>query len=164
MRYLKKDPNWIICQEQQHQIPQSLVSPQLTPARASSLFENAMGNPFFDFFKYWPKRSKKKFRIEIWTFSFQICFLNQFLTLESRQTENMQIRVFAYFQFDNFPKSKIDSQSRFEMRMSIFLFKKNFVKRFCQYLKKSKKGFPIVFSKSDVALAGVNCRYRLWVL
>ena len=38
--------------------------------------------------------SKTKFRIEIWTFSFQICFQNQ-------------LRKYAYlrnFQFDHFPK------------------------------------------------------------
>ena len=35
---------------------------------------------------------------------------------------------------------------------------------FAQYLKKSKNRFHIVFSKSDVALEGVNCEYRLWVL
>ena len=39
-----------------------------------------------------------------------------------------------------------------------------FLKRCCQYLKKSKTGFPIVLSKSDVALAGANCGDRLWVL
>ena len=32
------------------------------------------------------------------------------------------IRIFAFFQFDHFPKSKIDFENRFEMRMSIFLF------------------------------------------
>ena len=37
---------------------------------------------------YWPKLFKKKNRIEIWTFSFQICFWNQFLTLGSGQTKN----------------------------------------------------------------------------
>ena len=31
---------------------------------------------------------KKKFRLEIWTFSFQICFWNKFLTSGSGQTEN----------------------------------------------------------------------------
>ena len=36
--------------------------------------------------------------------------------------QNMQIRVFAYFQFEPFPKLKIDSESRFEMKISIFLF------------------------------------------
>ena len=40
----------------------------------------------------------------------------------NRKYENTQIRVFAYFQFDHFPKSKIDSKSRFEMRISIFQF------------------------------------------
>ena len=63
-------------------------------------FENTMGNSFFDFFKYWPKRFKR-ICIEIWTFSFQICFRNQFWTLESGQTENTQICVFVYFQFDH---------------------------------------------------------------
>ena len=46
---------------------------------------NTMGNPFFFyFFKYRSKRSKRKFRIVIWTFSFEICFQNQFLTSGTR--------------------------------------------------------------------------------
>ena len=99
------------------------------------------------------QNAQKKFRTEILTFLFQICFQNQFLTSGSSQTENTQIRIFAYFQFDHFPRSKIDFESRFEMRMSIFLIL-FFLQRFGQYLKKSKIEFPIVFSKSDVALAG----------
>ena len=80
-----------------------------------------MGNLFFYFLN--PDQNvKKKFTTEIWTFLFQISFLNKFSTLGSGQTENIQIRVFAYFQFDHFPKLKIVSESRFEMRMSIFLF------------------------------------------
>ena len=51
---------------------------------------------------------QKKFRIEMWTFSFQNCFKNQFSTLGSGQTENSRIREYVYFQFDHFPKSKID--------------------------------------------------------
>ena len=74
------------------------------------------------FFKYQPKLFKKKFSIEILVFFFQICFWNQFLTSGSGQTENAQIRVFAYYKFDQFPKSKIDSEGRFEKRMPIFLF------------------------------------------
>ena len=81
-----------------------------------------MGNPIFDFFLNTDRNATQKFTIEIWTFSFHICFRNQFLTLGSGQTENTQIHVFVYFQFDHLPKSKIDSESRFEMRMSIFLF------------------------------------------
>ena len=73
-------------------------------------------------------------RIEIWTFSFQICFRNKFLTLGSGQSENTQICVFAYFKFDHFPKLKIDSEGRFEMKISIFLF----LKSFGLYLKKSR--------------------------
>ena len=64
----------------------------------------------------------------------------------------MQIRVSAYFQFDHFPKSKIDIESRF------------FLGAFWSVFKKSKNGFPIIFSISYVALAGVNCEDRLWVL
>ena len=70
--------------------------------------------------------TKKYFRIEIWTFSFQICFQSPCLTSGSGQTENTQICIFAYFQFDHFPKLKIDFESRLEMRMSIFLSKKIF--------------------------------------
>ena len=40
------------------------------------------------------------------------------------------------------------------MRMSIFLFKIYFLERFGQYLKKSKNGFSIVFSKSDLLWQG----------
>ena len=50
---------------------------------------------------------KKKFRIEIWTFSFQIYVKNQFSTSGSGQTENARNRVYVYFQFDHFPKAKI---------------------------------------------------------
>ena len=81
-----------------------------------------MGNPFFDFLNIDQNAPNFFFRIEIWTFSFQICFCKQFSTSGSGQTENVQIRVFAYFQFDHFPKSKIDCEIRFEITMSIFLF------------------------------------------
>ena len=47
-----------------------------------------MGNPFFDFLNTDQNAPKKKFRIEIWTFSFQICFENKFSTSGSGQTEN----------------------------------------------------------------------------
>ena len=49
------------------------------------------------------------------------CFQNQFWTSGSGQTVNTRKYVFAYFQFDHFPKSKIDFESSFEMRRSIFL-------------------------------------------
>ena len=47
------------------------MPPPLPPAK--SHFKNKIGNPFFDFFKYWPKRSKFFFRILIWTLT---CFKN----------------------------------------------------------------------------------------
>ena len=66
------------------------------------------------------------------------------LTFGSGQTENMQILVFAYFQFNHFPKSKIDSESRFEMRTSILFF----VMIFEQYFLKVKKiDFSLYFQK-----------------
>ena len=61
-------------------------------------------------------------RVVIWTFLYQICFRNKISTSGSGQTENTQIRVFAYFQFDQFPKLKINFESWFEIRMSILLF------------------------------------------
>ena len=54
--------------------------------------------------------------------------------------------VFAYFQFDHFPKSKIDFESSFEMRRSKFMLYIFFLERFEQQQKKLKIGFPIVFS------------------
>ena len=50
---------------------------------------------------------------------------NQFRTSGSGQTENTPIKpigIIGVFQFDHFPKSEIDSESRFEMRMTMFLF------------------------------------------
>ena len=94
---------------------------KLDPTPVKSLFENTIGNQFFYFLKYRPKRFKKKFRSEIWTFSFQICIGNRYSTSGSGQTENMQIGVYVYFPFDYFQTLKIDSENRFEMRRSIFL-------------------------------------------
>ena len=62
-----------------------------------SLFENTMENPFFTFLNT-DQNSSKKIRIEIWAFSLQIYFLNQFLTSGSGQTKkytNMCICVFS---------------------------------------------------------------------
>ena len=91
-------------------------------------------------------------------FSFQICFWNQFLTSGRGQTENTQILVFAYFQSDHFPKSKIYSGSRFKMTIFIFLFQIFFCRFFYQYYKKSKNLFPVIFSKSDLTRVG----YIFW--
>ena len=55
------------------------------------------GKSIFDFFST-EQNAKQKIRIEVWTFSFQICFWNQFLTLQSGQTENTQnayLRIFS---------------------------------------------------------------------
>jgi hypothetical protein len=111
---------------------------------------------FLTFFKYWPKRSKKIFKIEIWTFSFQLGFQNQFSTSGSGQTENMQLSVFAYFQSDHFPKLFWKQIWNENVHISIL---KIFLERFGQYLKKSKNGFPIVFSKCDLARGGGGAKF-----
>ena len=49
-------------------------------ALANWKFENTMGNSFFDFSKYWPIRSIFFFWTVLSTFSFEICFRNQFST------------------------------------------------------------------------------------
>ena len=116
------------------------------------------GKSIFLHFKHWPKLLKLKFRTEIWTFSFQIFFW--WSTLGSCQTENSHIRVNTYFLFYHFLKSKIDSESRFEMRRFIFSFKTFFLKNFGNINKKVKKmDFLIVFSKRD--LTGVW--YNFWL-
>ena len=74
---------------------------------------------FLSFFSFHRNTPKLLFRMKIWTFSFQNSFWNQFLTSGRGSTH---IRVFPYFQFDNFLKSKIDFESSFEMRSSIFLY------------------------------------------
>ena len=45
-----------------------------------------------------------------------------------------------------------------------YFYSKFFLEHFGKYLENSKNEFPIVFSKSDGALAGVNCGDRLLVL
>ena len=52
---------------------------------------------FLIFFNTDRNAPKQIFRIEIMTFSFQICFKNQFLTSGSRQTENTRLRVYALY-------------------------------------------------------------------
>ena len=99
--------------------------PQLTPARATSLFENTMVSPFFYFlntdrggcvFSVWPLHKVENwFRKQLW---------------------NKNVHIFILIFFASI--------------LSVF--------------KEVKNGFPIIFSKSDVALAGVNCGDRLWLL
>ena len=76
-----------------------------------------------------------------------ILFSNQFSTSGSGQPENTQICVFAYFQFDPFPESKIDSESRFEKRMPIFLFWFFFKEFRSIFLKNQKIDFPLYIKK-----------------
>ena len=64
-----------------------------TLPRSNHLLKKTMENPFLDFLKYWPKLFKKKIRIEIWTFAFQICFRNQ---LRLQEVVKRKIHKYAY--------------------------------------------------------------------
>ena len=103
-------------------------------------FENTMGNPIFNFFCCWSKRSKKNFTIEIWTFSFQNCFQNQFWTLRSGQTENTQILI-CVFSVQNWFWKQFWNE-----KVHISVVKKKFGAFRSTTTKKLKIGFPIVFS------------------
>ena len=85
---------------------------------------------FFLEWKYVLSSFKPAFGINFWLWEVKIC-------------------VFAYFQFDNFLKSKIDSESSFEMKRSIFLFFKKKLGAFRWKEKKLENWFPIVFFKMD---------------
>ena len=85
------------------------------------------------------------------------------MTSGSGQTENTRIRVYVYFQFTTSQSQKMIFKADLKWECPYFN-SKFFLERFGQYLKKSKNGFLIVFSKSNVALAEVNCGDRLWVL
>ena len=56
----------------------------------------------------------------------------------------LKIRQLEYFQLYRFPKCKIDSESRFEMRISIFLFS-FFWERFDYHRILSTIDFPLYF-------------------
>ena len=57
---------------------------------------------------------KKKFRIVMWTFSFEICFQNQFSISGSGQTKNTQIRVFG-------GKGSLNQSSMNELMKRLFI-------------------------------------------
>ena len=132
--------------------------PKLDPTPVKSLLENAMGNPFFDFFRYWPKLFKKIFRIKIWAFYFQICFRNQFSTLGSGQPENTLVfSIWPLPEVQKWFQKQIWNQN---VHFSVLNF---FLKRFGQYLKKSKNEFPIVFWKSDLTgIGSIFWRIFFW--
>ena len=57
------------------------------PTPVKSFFENTLGNPFFDFLKYWRKLFKKKFWIEIWAFS--NFFVKEFWSIFKKKNSKM---------------------------------------------------------------------------
>ena len=113
-----------------------------------------MGNHFSNFFSFYRNAPNFFCIIQIWTFSFQNCFQNQLLTSGSCQTE---VRKCAYFHFLN---SKIYSKSSFEMRRSMFLFKKIFW--IISMKKKLEKKISIVFFKMN--LSDVGGYFPIWGL
>ena len=85
-------------------------------------FENTMGNLIFNFFCCWSNCSEFFLQCK-WTFSFQNCFPNLFWTLGCAQTENTCKYVFAYFQYDHFPKFQNWVWKQFwNKKVNIFIF------------------------------------------
>ena len=85
--------------------------------------------------------------------------------------------MYTYFQFDHFPKSKIDFESSFEIKMSIFLLKKKNLERFDEQkkvensishciFKSCTKGFRVFFLHARALNFSANALYlptkQLW--
>ena len=62
---------------------------------------------FSTFFVVGQNAPKFFFTIEIWTFSFQNCFRNQFWTFGSGQTENTANMYLRIFSFTTSPRPKL---------------------------------------------------------
>ena len=75
--------------------------------------------------------------MKICTFSFQICFRNQFLTFGSGQTENTQICIFVYTLIHHFPKSKLILKADLKREGPYFF--SNFFNEFWPVFKKVKE-------------------------
>ena len=64
---------------------QNFCCPKNIPYPSQITFWQYNGKSIFWLFKIWTATLQKKIRIEIGTFSFQICFRNQFLTSQSQK-------------------------------------------------------------------------------
>ena len=85
------------------------------PSPVKSLFKNTMGTPFFFTLKNIDQNPLKiKFRIKIWTFSFQNWFWNQLSTSESNQTKNTQIHMVTSFSFTTSQSQKLVPKADFK--------------------------------------------------
>ena len=111
--------------------------PKLDSTPVKSLFENTMGNPFFDFFKYWPNLFKKKKRMEIWAFSF-LNLLSEaifdFGKWSNWKYTFTHIRVFSVWPLP-------EAQNRFRKHIwneNVHIFILNFFKAFWSIFKKVK--------------------------
>ena len=103
-------------------------------------FLNTMGNPIFNFFVV---DQNAQF------FLLQQKYGPSHFNSGLQEVVKLKIRkyVFAYFQFDHFPKSKIYFENNFEIRRSIFLFCFLFFKseRFDQQQQSCKLDIPLYF-------------------
>ena len=84
-----------------------------------SYFYISLRNKTIIFLNVVQNSSKKKFWIEIWTFSFEICIRNEIWTSGSGQTENTRICVFLVWpllEVQNWLRNQISNE------MCIFLF------------------------------------------
>ena len=81
-----------------------------------------MSNPFFDFLKYWPKPFRKKLE-----YKYEPSYLKSAFRIIFWIWEVVKLNICKYvylhiFQFEHRLKSKINSKSRFEIRMWIILY------------------------------------------
>ena len=83
------------------------------------------------------------------------------------EPENTDMCNYAYFRvfwFGHFPRSGVESESSFLIKYYIITVLNFFLERFGQYLKKSKNGFPIVFSNLARPMGGGNFRDTILVI
>ena len=119
---------------------------------------------FFNFFKYWSKRSKRNLELLLYSAFWEICFWEIFCTLGSAWTENAESAATRHFQFKHFPKFKMTSESRFLKKYYIITIPKKIGAFWSVYKKKSKNRFPIVFSNFQSPRADLFLRDRPWYI
>ena len=121
-------------------------------------FENTMGNLFFYFVKYRPKRSI--FFLLEWIFYstlWEKCFQIWFLTLQSAPTGKHALSLSCVFRLEHFPRSKIESESIFLIKYFIITFLKTIEAVFFNKVKKRISHCILKFSAEGFR---VSCQAR----
>ena len=126
-----------------------------------SLFGNTMGNPFFDFFKYWPKRSnflKKNSNMDILIWFLLSESIFDFGKWSHWKYANTR---FCVFLVSPLPKVKNWFWKHISNENVHISDLKKKLERFGQYLKKLKIRFPIVFPKSEIDRVDRNIHIQI---